>query len=64
MFRDEPVTRVMKRTNPLGFVLRELEPFAKLAQDAGWRVDEIADDNPVYHVVCLRKAGGSPAGAA
>jgi hypothetical protein len=55
LWRDEPLTRVMRETNPLEFTLRKVEPFAELVRTAGWEVDTQADDNPVYHVVGLRK---------
>jgi hypothetical protein len=57
MFRDARVGRIMKDMSPLGFILRDMEPFTALVGDAGWRVDRTVDDNPVYHVFRLRKTG-------
>jgi hypothetical protein len=57
MFRDARVGRIMKGMSPLTFILRDMKPFAALAADAGWTVDQTVDDNPVYHIFRLRKGG-------
>ena len=55
LFRDEPVSWVLKGMGDKSFTPRRLEQFGELVRDAGWLIERRIDDNPVYHVVALSK---------
>jgi hypothetical protein len=55
--KDEPITRLMKKMSGTSFLPRTLEDLTGLVGRAGWKVNQAAVSNPVYHVVTLGKAG-------
>jgi hypothetical protein len=53
--KDEPITHLMKKMSGTSFIPRTLEDLATLVSRAGWSASAVAGNNPVYHVVTLRK---------
>jgi len=54
-WRDNRFTRVAQKTSSLRFVLRDGEDLRRLVAEVDWAIDRSIDDNPVYHIVSLRK---------
>lgn len=55
VIRDDDLTRELLTTTSITIRMMELEAFSSLVDAAGWKVERVMRDNPLYYVVRLRK---------
>ncbi len=56
VIRDGRLSRVMKEVSRFTFRAHDLEGFKVLVARAGWMVETVVEDNPLYYVVSLKRA--------
>ncbi len=59
LFRNERLTRAMKRVAAMEYFLRDEAAFQELVRRAGWDVEQAWTENPVYWAVKLAKQKAS-----